>query len=106
MPRGVCNIIRIIWHLPQRSTIALIDLYQATFSPDHGHLQALYPYGFCRHHPTCSAFTKQAIGERGIVFGSLLSFWRVLSCTPWKTPSEERIMEVCHGKKFCENLVF
>lgn len=93
------NIIRIVWQLPRRNLIALIDLYQATLSPDHGLLKDSHPYGFCRLHPTCSAFARHAILEKGALYGSLLSLQRILSCTPWKAPSEERIMEMCYGVK-------
>ena len=79
--------------------IRLIDWYQATLSPDHGPLRHLHPYGFCRHSPTCSEFARQAIFERGLLSGSFLSLLRICSCTPWKAPSEERIMEVCYGKE-------
>lgn len=85
-----------LWHLPRRALIALITLYQRTLSPDHGPLRHLHPYGFCRHHPTCSQYAKEVLQSRGFVIGSLLSIARVLTCTPWKTPSEERILDCVH----------
>ena len=80
------------WHLPRRCAIALIEFYQATLSPDHGPLKALHPYGYCRHAPTCSAYGKIILGERGMIIGGMLLLRRVLSCHPWKKPSDEKII--------------
>lgn len=82
--------------MPATLMIALITLYQRTLSPDHGPLRHLYPYGYCRHSPTCSAYTKQQIARRGAFIGSLLGIQRVLTCVPWRKPSERRIMEITH----------
>ncbi|OGJ62984.1 hypothetical protein A3C37_02230 [Candidatus Peribacteria bacterium RIFCSPHIGHO2_02_FULL_53_20] len=73
--------------------IRVIDLYQSTLSPDHGPLRHLYPYGYCRHHPTCSEFGKQVIAQHGIIRGIPRLIRRVLSCHPWKKPDEEAIRE-------------
>ncbi|MDD5623783.1 MAG: membrane protein insertion efficiency factor YidD [Candidatus Peribacteraceae bacterium] len=86
-----------IWLLPRKSIVALIALYQATLSPDHGPLRHLWHYGYCRHSPTCSEYGRRVITERGAIVGSLLLLKRLLSCHPWKQPSPERIMEVSHG---------
>ncbi len=80
-----------IWHLPRRLAIATVKLYQATLSPDHGPLQSLHPHGFCRHHPTCSDYGISVLRRRGFVVGSLLSIIRIVSCNPWKKPSDEKI---------------
>lgn len=60
-----------------------ITLYQKTISPDHGIFSPLFPYGYCRFHPTCSEYTKQAILKKGIVKGILLGSWRILRCNPF-----------------------
>lgn len=93
---GVRNLICAAWHLPRGVLVQLITLYQQTLSPDHSALRGLYPYGFCRHHPTCSAFARQAIAEKGCIIGGLASLRRLLSCVPWKAPSDERIMDVSY----------
>ena len=80
-----------VQYLPRTLLIGLIDLYQATLSPDHGPLRHLHPYGFCRHEPTCSQYAKQVLRERGVIRGLVLTIRRLLTCTPWKKPSEERI---------------
>lgn len=74
--------------------IFLIGLYQQTLSPDHGPLKDLYPYGYCRHEPTCSEYSKQVIASRGALIGSLLTIKRVLSCNPFAKPSDEKLRKL------------
>ena len=88
------NVLRHIRLIPRKSIVCLIRLYQATFSPDHGQLKSMYPYGFCRHHPTCSEYGKQAIASRGVIRGVPRVMKRLLSSHPWTKPSEERILSV------------
>jgi len=80
-----------------RKVIAsLITLYQKTISPDHGFLKSFYPYGFCRHTPTCSAYAKDAFLSYGILRGGLLTVKRIGSCNPWTKLSDEKLRErVC-----------
>jgi putative component of membrane protein insertase Oxa1/YidC/SpoIIIJ protein YidD len=85
-----------LWLLPRRTATALITLYQATLSPDHGPFRHLYTYGYCRHSPTCSEYGKRVIANRGVVVGGVLLARRLLSCHPWRKPSIERMMEVSH----------
>ena len=75
----------------------MIEAYQKTLSPDHGPLKDLYPYGFCRHEPSCSQYGKQVLRERGLVIGGLLIFARVLNCHPWKKPDDARITKTLLG---------
>ncbi len=37
----------------------------------------------CKYEPTCSAYAVDAIGEYGILRGSVLAVWRLLRCNPW-----------------------
>jgi putative membrane protein insertion efficiency factor len=37
----------------------------------------------CKYHPTCSAYSAQAVREYGILRGSVLAVWRLLRCNPW-----------------------
>jgi putative membrane protein insertion efficiency factor len=37
----------------------------------------------CKYEPTCSAYAVDAIGEYGILRGSVLAMWRLLRCNPW-----------------------
>jgi len=67
--------------------IFFINIYQKTLSPDHGLLKERYPYGFCRHYPSCSEYTKQALEKYGSVKGSFLGIKRIIKCNPWAQPS-------------------
>lgn len=73
--------------LAKKTIIRAIDLYQHSLSPDHGWLKDHHPYGFCRHHPSCSEYTKQAIIRFGVFQGLWLGFKRILRCNPWSEPS-------------------
>lgn len=68
-----------------------IVAYQKTLSLDHGPLQVLYPYGYCRFHPTCSEYCRQAILKRGIVRGVFSGGWRILRCNPWSKGGIDRV---------------
>jgi putative membrane protein insertion efficiency factor len=37
----------------------------------------------CKYYPTCSEYAVDAIGQLGIVRGTILAAWRVLRCNPW-----------------------
>lgn len=60
-----------------------IEIYQHTLSPDHSFWRDLFPGGFCRYTPSCSAYTHAAIGKYGAIKGSLMGLWRILRCNPW-----------------------
>lgn len=66
-----------------RGVVFLIGLYQKTLSPDHGWFSSRYPGGYCKYHPDCSEYCKQAVEKRGLVKGLVMGFWRVLRCNPW-----------------------
>jgi putative membrane protein insertion efficiency factor len=42
-------------------------------------------HGYCKHIPTCSEYTKQAIITHGTLKGSYLGIKRILKCNPWGT---------------------
>ena len=54
--------------------IGAVRLYQAVISP-------LMPQT-CRHLPTCSEYTIEALRVFGLLKGTYLSIRRVLSCRP------------------------
>lgn len=56
--------------------IGLIKIYQMIPSPTHY---------MCRHQPTCSEYTMQAIIKYGSIKGSYLGIKRILRCNPWGT---------------------
>ena len=54
--------------------ILIITIYQKFFSPLFG--------SNCRFHPTCSAYTKEAIERFGTYHGIILGFKRIIKCRP------------------------
>lgn len=66
--------------------VKTIEIYQKTLSPDHGLLKARYPYGYCRHYPSCSEYTKQAIINQPLLKAIGLSTKRIISCNPFVEP--------------------
>lgn len=66
--------------------ISLINVYQKTLSPDYGWFKGRYPYGYCKHYPSCSEYTKQALQKYGILKGFFLGIIRIIKCNPWAKP--------------------
>lgn len=56
--------------------IGIINIYQRIPGPFHG---------YCKHVPTCSQYTKEAIKEYGAIKGSILGIKRILRCNPFGT---------------------
>lgn len=71
--------------------VKLISLYQATLSPDHGWFKVRYPYGFCKFYPSCSEYAKEAIVEKGVVYGSALAVLRIVRCNPFSRGGIDKI---------------
>ena len=69
MPRTLRN-----W--PRLGLLALIRLYQSTFSK-------AMPPNTCRYYPSCSHYGYQAVYKFGVLKGSALAIWRVLRCNPF-----------------------
>jgi putative membrane protein insertion efficiency factor len=61
----------------KRVFIFPVKLYQLLISP-------FFP-GSCRHEPTCSNYTIQAIEEWGPIRGIYMGIRRLLKCHPWGT---------------------
>lgn len=68
-----------------------IKIYQKTLSPDQGAMKIFFPHGFCRFHPHCSEYSRQAMVRHGASRGLLLSLWRVLRCNPWSSGGHDPI---------------
>lgn len=60
----------------KRILIWLIKLYQKIPGPWHD---------CCRHIPTCSNYSIDAIEEYGSIKGIFMSIKRILRCNPWGT---------------------
>lgn len=56
--------------------IKLINIYQGI--PGNFH-------NYCRHYPTCSQYTKEAIEYYGCIKGCYLGLIRILKCNPFGT---------------------
>lgn len=69
-----------------KTTIQIIKIYQKTLSPDHGLMSGKYPYGFCRHYPSCSQYAVEALSRHGYFKSLFLIVKRVLLCNPFVSP--------------------
>ena len=65
-----------IQNIPRYLLLALIRLYQATFS-------RAMPADTCRFYPSCSHYGYQAIYKYGVLKGGFMAAWRVLRCNPF-----------------------
>ena len=65
-----------IQNIPRFILLAVIRLYQATFS-------RAMPTDTCRFYPTCSHYGYQAIYKYGVLKGGMMAAWRVLRCNPF-----------------------
>jgi len=68
--------------LPRFLICKLIEIYQKTFSLDHGPKKENYPFGYCKFTPTCSEYAYDAIKKYGIIWGGIKSLWRIIRCNP------------------------
>lgn len=77
------KILTFIWRLPRNVLALIVRAYQHSLSPDHGPLKVLFPYGYCKFHPTCSQYAYESLKKHGAVWGSLKAMYRILRCNPW-----------------------
>ena len=61
--------------------IFVINLYQIIISPLLK--QFLGVSASCRYRPTCSAYAKEKIMDKGVIKGSGLALKRLFSCHPF-----------------------
>lgn len=76
---------------PRAVLLFLIRIYQKTFSPDHGFVRALFPYGYCKYRPTCSEYGYGVIEKYGLFKGITLTLWRILRCNPCSHGGEDPV---------------
>lgn len=57
--------------------ILLIKFYKFAISP-------LFPAS-CKFYPSCSQYAIEALQQRGLITGSLLSIKRILKCNPFSS---------------------
>lgn len=79
----IISSIRWIIQIPQRISLGIIWVYQRTISPDHGLFRGMFPYGYCRFHPTCSEYGYRSIEKNGFIIGWIKAVWRILRCNPF-----------------------
>jgi uncharacterized protein len=65
----------LLLRLPQRVLIGLVRAYRLLLSPALG--------STCRFEPSCSAYSLQALQQRGAAVGSYLTLRRLVRCHPW-----------------------
>jgi len=79
------------WEGPWRKTpgrmfgTAFVRLYQLTLSGFIGNT--------CRHLPTCSEYTYEAIARHGLWAGGWMGLFRISRCGPWGTHGIDRVPE-------------
>ena len=75
--------------------MAIIRVYQWTFSYDHGILGKIFPNTrYCRYNPSCSQYTFEAVQRFGFLKGSLMGMKRVARCHPGsKHPNYDPVPE-------------
>lgn len=64
-----------LWVLPRNGLVLFIVGWRKFISPLYGDV--------CRYYPTCSAYGLGSIQQHGVVYGSLLTVWRILRCNPF-----------------------
>ena len=69
------SVLRWLARYPSLLLIGLVRLYQIFLSPIMG--------GQCRFHPSCSAYSIEAIRKYGSVLGAWRSVRRILRCHPF-----------------------
>ena len=70
---------------PRRTAHRLIRAYQLTLSALVGRQ--------CRHLPTCSTFTDEAIQRHGLWAGGWMGAARICRCHPWGTSGFDPVMD-------------
>jgi len=57
--------------------IYIIKKYQKYISP------TLSLYSKCPYIPSCSNYSIEALKKHGVIYGSVLTIWRLLRCNPF-----------------------
>jgi putative membrane protein insertion efficiency factor len=68
-----------------------IQLYQKFISPLLG--------SNCKHYPSCSSYSAEAINKHGAAKGLVLSSFRLLRCNPWSYGGYDPVPKQVQFKK-------
>ena len=63
----------------QKILLFLIRVYQQIFSFEHGLAGKIFPFRFCRFHPTCSQYAYTAIKRYGVLRGGWMGTRRIFA---------------------------
>jgi putative membrane protein insertion efficiency factor len=74
--------------VPARILIAVFRCYQWLLSPVLG--------ANCRFHPTCSAYTIEALQRYGVLRGLWLGGRRLCKCHPWNPGGHDPVTPSLH----------
>ncbi len=73
--------------LGTRLAVGVIDTYRLTLSPVFERTGLIR----CRFHPTCSAYSREAILRYGWPRGTVLAATRILRCNPFSRGGEDPV---------------
>lgn len=59
----------------KKSLVSIINFYRNFLS--------IYKLRCCRFYPSCSEYAAEAIEQKGVIKGLLLSSFRILRCNPF-----------------------
>lgn len=71
--------------------VFFITVYQRTLSLDHSWFRGRFPFGYCRHYPTCSEYARGSILKYGAYKGVMLGLVRIIRCNPFSEPQVDPV---------------
>ena len=86
---GDFSLADMIRRLPRNAGRALLTIYRHTLSPLIGF--------HCRHLPTCSRYSDEALDRFGLWAGGWMTLARVLRCNPWGTSGIDNVPRATPG---------
>lgn len=78
-----------------KAMVFFVKLYQYLVSPLLG--------SNCRFHPSCSAYTIEALQKHGCLSGGLLSVKRICKCQPFHLGGLDPVPDTCLKKSPRQN---
>jgi len=82
-----------VFWLPATTSLLLVRGYRLILSPDHSWVRHFFPYGYCRHEPTCSTYAETELQTTLFPVAILRIGKRIASCHPWGKTDEKRLQE-------------